>query len=64
MALVTYLIVKKDLVSFRSKKCKREASISLLGRLEPFLKELGKEIENLQIKVTQDETVLLSSSGL
>lgn len=58
------LIVKKDLVSFRSKKMWREASISLLGRLEPFLKELVQEIENLQIKVTQDETVLLSSSGL
>ena len=41
----------------------REA-LPLLGRLEPFLKELVKEIENLQIKVTQDETVLLSSSGL
>jgi hypothetical protein len=57
------LVVKRDLVRFQSKKMWHEAAISLLGRLEPFLKELIQEIESLQIMVSQDQSVLISSDA-
>jgi hypothetical protein len=52
-------LVKKDLVRLQRKKLWSDAAITILGRLEPFLKELIKEIDTLQIKVGEDETVVL-----
>lgn len=55
-------LVKKDLYSFRAKKQWSDAAVTLLGRLEPFLKELIKEIDVLQLQIGDDETILLTQA--
>lgn len=54
-------LVKADLVRLQNKKMWTDAAVAILGRLEPFLKELIKEISELQIRVNEDESLMISN---
>ena len=54
-------IVKKDLIVLRQQQKWEEAAVSILGRLEPFLAKLIQEIDELQIKVSNDESILIAN---
>jgi len=56
-------IVKRDLSKFYGKKMWSDAAVTILGRLCPFLKELVKEIETLQLRVGEDSSVILTQAG-
>lgn len=56
-------VVKRDLTKLQAAKKWPEVSISLVGRLKPFLAELIKEIEELQVVVNNSYDELTPITG-
>lgn len=54
-------IVSEDLARLRAAKKWSQISVALVGRLEPFLKDLVKEIDTLQIEINADDSLILNS---